>query len=169
MQVISFKNTILFKRGIWLSAAALMAFVAGPAALSPHNWAGQRIPLHATSDGKVLLAYLPAAEVAEHLVPPLRPFTEHTITTLAEFPRVLTEARRRGYATAVEELEVGLTAIAAPVRNAEGRVIASISASGPSFRIPPERIAAVADSVRYAASAISRRLGWADPGRPETG
>jgi DNA-binding IclR family transcriptional regulator len=143
--------------------------VAGPAALSPHNWAGQRIPLHATSDGKVLLAYLPAAEVAEHLVAPLRRFTEHTITTLAEFPRVLTEARRRGYATAVEELEVGLTAVAAPVRNAEGRVIASISASGPSFRIPPERIAAVADSVRYAAGAISRRLGWADPGRPKTG
>ena len=37
--------------------------VAGPAALSPHNWAGQRIPLHATSDGKVLLAYLSEAEL----------------------------------------------------------------------------------------------------------
>src|SRR5580693_5946520 len=43
--------------------------VAGPAALSPHNWAGQRIPLHATSDGKVLLAYLPPHEIAEHLTP----------------------------------------------------------------------------------------------------
>ena len=143
--------------------------VAGPAALSPHNWAGQRIPLHATSDGKVLLAYLPAAGVAEHLVPPLRRFTEHTITAPAEFLPVLAEVRRRGYATAVEELEAGLTAIAAPVRNAEGRVIASISASGPSFRIPPERIAAVAESVRRAAGAISRRLGWAEPATAGTG
>jgi DNA-binding IclR family transcriptional regulator len=134
--------------------------VAGPAALSPHNWAGQRIPLHATSDGKVLLAYLPAAEVAEHLVPPLRRFTEHTITALADFPRVLAEVRRRGYATAVEELEEGLTAIAAPVRNAEGAVIASISASGPSFRMPADRIPALVSSVRRAADEVSRRLGW---------
>src|SRR5580658_1492806 len=53
--------------------------VAGPAALSPHNWAGRRIPLHATSDGKVLLAYLPSAEIDGHLVPPLKRFTDHTI------------------------------------------------------------------------------------------
>ena len=134
--------------------------MAGPAALSPHNWAGQRIPLHATSDGKVLLAYLPDNEISEHLAPPLRRFTEHTITAPAEFGRLLAGVRRRGYATAVEELEEGLTAVAAPVRNAEGTVIASISASGPSFRIPAERIGAVADSVRRAAAEISRRLGW---------
>jgi len=134
--------------------------VAGPAALSPHNWAGQRIPLHATSDGKVLLAYLPAAEIAEHLTAPLARFTEYTITAPAEFGRLLAEVRRRGYATAVAELEEGLTAVAAPVRNAEGTVIASISASGPSFRIQAERIGAVADSVSRAAAEVSRRLGW---------
>jgi DNA-binding IclR family transcriptional regulator len=136
--------------------------VAGPAALSPHNWAGQRIPLHATSDGKVLLAYLPPAQAEECLAAaPLPRFTEHTITDLAEFPRLLAEVRRRGYATAVDELEAGLTAVAAPVRNAEGRVIASISASGPSFRIPPSRVAELAESVQQAAAEISRRLGWA--------
>jgi DNA-binding IclR family transcriptional regulator len=139
---------------------------AGPAALSPHNWAGQRIPLHATSDGKVLLAYLPAAQIIELLAPPLRRFTDHTITAPAEFRQILPEVRRRGYATAVEELEDGLTAVAAPVRDAEGQVIASISASGPSFRIPAERIPQLADSVRRAAGAVSRRLGWAgSPGR----
>jgi DNA-binding IclR family transcriptional regulator len=137
--------------------------VAGPAALSPHNWAGRRIPLHATSDGKVLLAYLPAAEVTDHLVPPLARFTGRTITTPAEFPQVLAEVRRSGYATAVDELEEGLTAVAAPVRNAEGRVIASISASGPSFRIPADRIGALAGSVRRAAAEVSRRLGWTSP------
>lgn len=137
--------------------------VAGPAALSPHNWAGQRIPLHATSDGKVLLAYLAAAEGAEHLVPPLERFTAQTITSLADFPRLLAEVRRRGYATAVDELEVGLTAVAAPVRNAEGNVIASISASGPSFRIPADRIDGLAGAVRRAAADVSRRLGWTGP------
>jgi DNA-binding IclR family transcriptional regulator len=133
---------------------------AGPAALSPHNWAGRRIPLHATSDGKVLLAYLPEAEFAAYLTPPLARFTERTVTAVAEFPALLAEVRRRGFATAVDELEAGLTAIAAPVRDAEGTVIASVSASGPSFRIPATRIPALAAAVRHAAAEVSGRLGW---------
>ena len=154
---------------------------AGPAALSPHNWAGRRIPLHATSDGKVLLAYLPEDELAASLVPPLARFTDRTITAVAEFPALLAEVRSRGFATAVDELEAGLTAVAAPVRNAEGTVIASISASGPSFRIPAGRVSALAAAVRRAAAEVSRRLGWlarqpyamrrltAAPSRPWTG
>src|SRR5262245_8551149 len=130
----------------------------GPAALSPHNWAGRRIPLHATSDGKVLLAYLP--ELAACLTPPLARFTERTVTVAAKFPALLAEVRSRGFATAVDELEAGLTAIAAPVRNAEGTVIASVSVSGPSFRIPAARIAALAAAVRQAADEVSARLGW---------
>jgi DNA-binding IclR family transcriptional regulator len=51
-------------------------------------------------------------------------------------------------------------AIAAPVRNAEGTVIASVSASGPSFRIPATRIPALAAAVRQAADEVSGRLGW---------
>jgi DNA-binding IclR family transcriptional regulator len=139
--------------------------VAGPAALSPHNWAGQRIPVHATSDGKVLLAYLSDAELAMSLAPPLRRFTEHTTTAVGDLRRVLAEVRRQGFATAVEELEAGLTAVAAPVRDAEGRVVASISASGPSFRIPADRLPALAGSVAAAAAEISRRLGWAEAAR----
>src|ERR1017187_431734 len=134
--------------------------VAGPGARSPHNWAGRRIPRHATSDGKVLLAYLPDAERAACLTPPLSRFTAHTITGIGAFSRVLAEVRERGFASAVDELEDGLTALAAPVRNAEGNVVASVSASGPSFRIPADRIPAVADAVRGAAAEISRRLGW---------
>jgi DNA-binding IclR family transcriptional regulator len=134
--------------------------VAGPSALSPHNWAGQRIPLHATSDGKVLLAYQPDADLAERLTLPLRRFTEHTITAAGELKQALAEVRQRGYATAAEELEAGLAAVAAPIRDADGRVVASISASGPSFRIPPERIGELAAAVCRAAAEISGRLGW---------
>jgi DNA-binding IclR family transcriptional regulator len=137
--------------------------VAGPAALSPHNWVGQRIPLHATSDGKVLLAYLPADRLAACLAAGLARFTPRTITDPAELRCLLAEVCDRGYAITVDELEVGLTAVAAPVRNAAGEVIASISASGPSFRIPAGRIPAVAESVRHAAADLSRRLGYARP------
>jgi DNA-binding IclR family transcriptional regulator len=138
--------------------------VAGPAALSPHNWAGLRIPVHATSDGKVLLAYRPDADRAGGLTPPLHRFTEHTITTTEAFGQVLDQVRERGYATAVDELEDGLTAVAAPVRDAEGTVIASVSASGPSFRIPAGRIPELAAAVSAAAAEVSRRLGWPGPG-----
>jgi DNA-binding IclR family transcriptional regulator len=130
--------------------------VPGPSALSPHNWVGQRIPLHATSDGKVLLAYFPAARP----VFPLQRFTEHTITTEEVLDGAIAEVRQRGYATAVNELEIGLTAIAAPVRDASGEVIASLGTSGPSFRIPAERIPEMAAALVAAAADISRRLGW---------
>jgi DNA-binding IclR family transcriptional regulator len=134
--------------------------VMGPSALSPHNWVGQRIPLHATSDGKVLLAYLFEGQVAEVLAWPLRRFTEHTITSRRRLEQELADVRERGYATTAQELEVGLTAIAAPIRNAEGVVTASISVSGPSFRLSEDRVPEVAAAVRRAANEISRRLGW---------
>jgi DNA-binding IclR family transcriptional regulator len=54
--------------------------------------------------------------------------------------------------------------VAAPVRNAEGEVVASVSASGPTFRIPAGRIPALAICVCRAAVEVSRRLGWTDPG-----
>jgi DNA-binding IclR family transcriptional regulator len=142
---------------------------AGPAALSPHNWAGQRIPLHATSDGKILLAYLSEAGRAEHLAPPLARFTARTITDMASLAELLATIKARGYATAVDEFEAGLTAIAAPVRDAEGRVIASVSTSGPSFRIPAGRIPVLAAAVRRAAADVSRRLGWTGPPAGQAG
>jgi DNA-binding IclR family transcriptional regulator len=134
--------------------------VVGPSALSLRNWIGQRIPLHATSDGKVFLAYLFQGQLAEVLARPLPRFTEQTIASIRQLQRDLVDVRERGYATAVDELEVGLTAIAAPIHNADGVVTASISASGPSFRLSEDRIPDVADAVRLAADEISRRLGW---------
>lgn len=132
----------------------------GPSSLSLHSWVGQRIPLHATSDGKVLLAYLFDGDLAEFLVPPLRRFTEHTITSVSRLERELEHVRNRGSAVAVDELEIGLTAVAAPIYNAEGTVTASVSASGPSFRLSQDRVPEVAAAVRRAADKMSRRLGW---------
>jgi DNA-binding IclR family transcriptional regulator len=129
--------------------------VAGPSALQTRNWIGQRLDLHATSNGKVLLAYLPDAAVAE----PLARYTEHTVVDPADLEKQLDEVRLRGYATTVDELEIGLTAVAAPIRNLDGRVIAALSASGPSFRLAGDRLTATIDAVCAAADEISRRMG----------
>ena len=61
---------------------------------------------------------------------------------------------------AVDELEVGLAAMAAPIHNAHGDVIASISVSGPTFRLTEERIDEIIPPLVEAATEVSHRLGW---------
>ncbi|SMC96601.1 IclR family transcriptional regulator [Kibdelosporangium aridum] len=134
--------------------------VAGSAALQLHNWVGQRIPLHATSNGKVLLATVSGPRFDELTTGPLKRFTDKTVTSREALRAQVDEARRRGYAVAVDELEVGLTAIAAPICGADGTVVGSISASGPGFRITADRIPDVAAKVVAAGRDVSRRLGW---------
>jgi DNA-binding IclR family transcriptional regulator len=133
--------------------------VSGPSAIAMHNWVGQRIPLHATSNGKVLLAF-GSAQLTDRLELPLRRFTAHTVTDPPALLAELAQVRRNGYAVAVDELELGLTAVAAPVVGADGTVLASVSASGPTFRMPAARHPEVAGQVVAAAEEISRRLGW---------
>jgi DNA-binding IclR family transcriptional regulator len=134
--------------------------VAGSAALQLHNWAGQRIPLHATSNGKVLLASVSGARFDELTGGVLKRFTDRTIISGARLREQIEAVRRDGFALAVDELEVGLTAIAAPISGADGVVVGSISASGPGFRITSERVPDVAKHVMASAQEISRRLGW---------
>lgn len=140
-------------------AALYMDQVAGSSALQPHNWVGQRIPLHATSNGKVLLSGADPSEV-EAQAGELRRFTANTITTTQSLGRELDEVRARGYAIAIDELEIGLTAIAAPIRNSHGDIIASMSVSGPTFRIDARRLPQLANAVMHAAEDVSLRLGW---------
>jgi DNA-binding IclR family transcriptional regulator len=133
--------------------------VAGPSALQTRNWVGQRLALHATSNGKVLLAHLAPQALATCLAAPLERYTEHTMVDPGPLAEHLAEVRLRGYAVTADELEVGLSAVAAPVHNVDGAVTAAVSASGPSFRLTTERIPTVAEAVRRAAREISRRMG----------
>jgi DNA-binding IclR family transcriptional regulator len=134
---------------------------AGASALQPHNWVGQHIPLHATSNGKVLLSGLDDGEVAR-LLPTLSAYTDTTITSRRKLSRELERVRTQGYALAVDELEVGLAALAAPIRNAHGDVIASLSLSGPTFRLVDSRIQELLPPLVDAAAEVSHRLGWGE-------
>jgi DNA-binding IclR family transcriptional regulator len=83
-----------------------------------------------------------------------------TITRKGQLRKEVARAREQGYAVAVDELEVGLTAAAAPIRNAHGDVIASMSVSGPTFRLDAERVHDVVDLLVAAVAEVSHRLGW---------
>ncbi|MBG0850864.1 IclR family transcriptional regulator [Streptomyces spinoverrucosus] len=135
--------------------------VRGPGAITAHNWVGQLTPLHATSSGKILLAYMPTKERAALLTAAgMKKVTPRTITTKTKLEKNLAEARERGYAFTLEELEVGLHAMAAPVRNREGEVIAALSASGPAYRFTEERLHELSSVLLKGAEEISYRMGY---------
>jgi IclR family pca regulon transcriptional regulator len=123
---------------------------------------GSRVPAHAASLGKALLADHSDAELEAWLAAaPPRTFTEHTLgprRLLAD----LAEVRRRGFAMSDQELAAGLRGAAAPIRDMSGRAVAAISVSGPSGSLTLERLEAeVGPTVAAAAARISRALGYA--------
>ena len=136
--------------------------VTGTRSIVAVSWVGRRTPLHCTSNGKVLLAHMDPAERDAQLAEPLTEMTPRTVTDPAALGRQLDEVARRGYAQTVEELEEGLNAVAAPVRQADGQVSAALSVSGPAFRMRPMDLPRTARLVMDAADAISRRLGYVE-------
>jgi IclR family acetate operon transcriptional repressor len=132
----------------------------GSATVTAHNWVGKRTPLHATSSGKVLLAHLRADERDRVIAAGLARHTPNTITSAAALATELDAIRTRGYGTSAEELELGLNAVAAPVRSYDGGVIAAVSVSGPASRLSVERVPEVARTVVAAAAEISRQMGY---------
>src|SRR4051794_29608656 len=141
------------------TSALYLDQVAGSSAVQSHNWVGQHIPLHATSNGKVLLSELSEAELKD-AVRALPRVTDATVTSRSKLRTELAEVREAGYALAVDELEVGLTAAAAPIRSAHGDIVASMSISGPTFRLTRERLEETVPLVVAAALEVSHRLGW---------
>ncbi|MDP9849673.1 IclR family transcriptional regulator [Streptosporangium lutulentum] len=134
--------------------------VRGPAAVTTQNWVGQLTPLHATSSGKILLAHLDDRHRTRLLdAAGFETYTPNTITSLPVLEEQLKEARRKGYAVTVEEFEIGLNAVAAPVRSYEGEVVAAVSASGPAYRFSEERLHELAPVLIAGAEDISHRLG----------
>ncbi|MDG9720887.1 IclR family transcriptional regulator [Streptomyces sp. DH24] len=131
----------------------------GTASVTAQNWLGRRTPLHATSSGKVLLAYMPPTLREGLLARPLPRFTQRTVTSAAMLRGELETVVEQGYSLTVEELEIGLAAVAAPIRAHDGKVIAAISVSGPVYRLSEDRLPELGKRVEEAASELSRRMG----------
>ena len=104
------------------------------------DWVGRKVPFEPAANGKVFLAF-------------------NTETT------ELGDVRARGYATSIDELEVGLTAVAAPVLGPEGDAVAALSISGPTARLTADRIGQLAPLLVEEAGRLARRLGHRDERR----
>jgi IclR family transcriptional regulator, pca regulon regulatory protein len=102
---------------------------------------GDRIPANCSSMGKVMLAYLPPEELLLRLEKgQLSPCTAMSIQSRDAMLKQIEEARERGYAFNDSELHVGLRAVAAPIFNAQGKVVAAVNVSGEQHEISSERL-----------------------------
>jgi DNA-binding IclR family transcriptional regulator len=118
---------------------------------------GSRMPLHCTGVGLVLLAAAPVAVQEAVLAGPLKRFTPKTIVSSGELREALARVRRDGYAISDRQIEMITYSVAAPVRGADGDVVAAVSVVVPTGT----RTDTVVPAVRTCGLAISRALGWA--------
>ena len=131
----------------------------GTSSITGRNWIGQRTPLHATASGKVLLAWMDTVALKEFLTSRPHRYTPHTVTRTAALEAELERVREQGWASTTEEFEIGLNAVAAPVFDATGEVVAAVGTSGPSYRLTVESFPSVAQALIAGAEDISARLG----------
>ena len=124
---------------------------------------GRRMWPHCTAAGKVLLASLPPAELEQALPAELVRFTAHTITDRDRLAQELARVRRQGYAEAREELEEGLNALAAPIHDHSGQVVAAAAVAGPAYRVTPEQLPRLAVRLQEVTQQISGWLGYRPP------
>ncbi|MGW2821211.1 IclR family transcriptional regulator [Streptomyces sp. NPDC001443] len=124
---------------------------------------GSLLPLHASSLGKVLLAF-GAAPLDEALEPAPEAYTRHTLVTREQLTQALTDVREAGWAAEVQEMSMGEAGVAMPIRGHGGLVVGAIGLSGAVERICDGRgrpRPALVTLLRDAARAISRDLGAA--------
>jgi DNA-binding IclR family transcriptional regulator len=98
------------------------------------DWVGRRVPFELAANGKCFLAFGGGAIADSDLI------------------------RSLGYATSIDELEVGLSALSAPVLDTDGTAIAALSISGPTSRLTAQRIDELAPLLKREAASLSRRL-----------
>jgi DNA-binding IclR family transcriptional regulator len=127
---------------------------------------GGRFPLHATAGGKVLLAWQPRAELGRLLTAPLARLTPATITSMARLEKELEATRSRGYGMSAAEWLTDVYAVAAPIRDHRGQVVAAVASACPKSRWEPKTIRTMAKVVMDAGAEISRNLGYRPALRP---
>jgi DNA-binding IclR family transcriptional regulator len=127
---------------------------------------GSSNPVHCTSVGKAMLAFLPEDRINEIIRKTrFEKFTHRTIATAEALRTEIEKTRRRGYAVDDEELEEGLRCIAVPLLDAQRQPVAAISVSGPSFRVTAQKLPSIANHLLQCVRGISTDMGFTGAAR----
>ncbi|WGH75533.1 IclR family transcriptional regulator [Tenacibaculum tangerinum] len=120
---------------------------------------GSYAPVNGSAIGKLLLAFcLPEIQDAFFNSTKLQSFTNNTITASSKLKKEFTQIQQQGYALDLEESELGLVCIAIPIYNKKGKIIAGISASGPSSRFKMKNVARYIEILQKGATEIEKKL-----------
>jgi len=132
-----------------------------PEHLRIHSRIGASVPLYCTAVGKVMLAYMPEEE-REKVLPQLalKRLTPNTVGNLQELEGELYRVRKNGYACDLEEHELHIRCLAAPIWDHAGGVHASLSITAPMVRMAVTRLRQLAPLIQTAGLQISRELGY---------
>jgi IclR family transcriptional regulator, KDG regulon repressor len=132
-----------------------------PEPLRIYSRIGGLVPLYCTAVGKVLLAYMPAEE-QERLLPQLdlKRLTANSVGNLQELKSELYRVRKNGFASDLEEHELHIRCVAAPIWDHTGSVQSSLSVTAPAFRMPVGRLRQLAPVIQAAGLKISAELGY---------
>jgi DNA-binding IclR family transcriptional regulator len=123
------------------------------------NSVGRDAPFHCSSAGKLFLAF-GSARLPDG---PLKKLTKDTITDRQLLAKELGLIRSRGFARAIDELEIGLSAVTAPVQDSSGAVVAGISLAGPTPRLSPEQLDTYGQLLVRIGQQVSSSLAVATP------
>jgi IclR family transcriptional regulator, KDG regulon repressor len=121
---------------------------------------GRHLPAHCTASGKMFLASMSPENLEGFLARPLHAYGKNTLTSPEELRDHLRQIREQGYSVDAEEFELGVTAVAAPVRDRSGAMIAALSIPGPASRMTPAHITEISSAVIEGSRSISLRLGF---------
>jgi DNA-binding IclR family transcriptional regulator len=121
-----------------------------------HVHPGRIMPPHAAASAKAIIALRDESSWNAFLRPPLQAFTTKTIVDAAAVRRDYRQIRARGYATCIGEIDLGQTAVAAPIRMGEVGTTLSVCIAGPTHRMREYSIQRIAESLISAASKLER-------------
>lgn len=135
--------------------------VESPQGLRLNTNIGMSKPLHATSLGKVLMAF--SSSENESPGPTeggkLEAFTDNTLTDHTQLRSALREIKEKGFAVDFEEYEIGLICVAVPILNQKNELVASLSAAGPANRFKVDELKNYVKILRMGASEIQEAIG----------
>lgn len=145
---------------------AILVEQSGEHVVSASGWVGTRWPMHATSSGKAVLSRSSPALRDQLLSRTLTPYTDSTLTDRARLETEIAGASVAGFARAVDELEIGYSAVSAAVAADDGSPVAALSIGGPSSRLGPYELDRLGELVAGSATELSNRLRFGPPPEP---